>query len=75
VRVTAVRKLALEAADSELREPEIAGGITRVKGVASKGIRLGNWLSVKQGKALLNSPDVTTTCCRSSLEALDSSLR
>jgi integrase len=32
-----------------------------VKGVASKGIRLGNWLSVKQAQTLLNTPDTTTT--------------
>jgi hypothetical protein len=41
--------------------PELANGITRVKGVASKRIRLGNWLSVKQAQTLLNTPDVTTT--------------
>jgi integrase len=32
-----------------------------VKGVASKGVRLGNWLSLKQAQALLNAPDITTT--------------
>jgi len=32
-----------------------------VRGVASKGVRLGNWLSVKQAQTLLNTPDVTTT--------------
>jgi site-specific recombinase XerD len=32
-----------------------------VKGVASKGVRLGNWLSVQQAQKLLNTPDVTTT--------------
>jgi integrase len=32
-----------------------------VKGVASKGVRLGNWLSVKQAQALLNTPDAATT--------------
>src|SRR4249920_400086 len=58
VRITAVRKL---AADNGLLAPELAKGITRVKGVASKGIRLGNWLSVKQAQTLLNTPDVTTT--------------
>src|SRR5580692_10300395 len=42
VRITAVRKLAVEAADNGLLAPELANGITRVKGVASKGIRLGN---------------------------------
>src|SRR5215469_14779260 len=48
VRITAVRKLAVEAADNGLLAPELAAGITRVKGIASKGVRLGNWLSAKQ---------------------------
>jgi site-specific recombinase XerD len=60
VRITAVRKLAVEAADNGLLAPELATGITRVKGVASKGIRLGNWLSVQQAQKLLNAPNVTT---------------
>src|SRR5215831_10579232 len=60
VRITAVRKLAVEAADNGLLAPELANGITRVKGVASKGVRLGNWLSAKQAQALLNAPDVST---------------
>src|SRR3954471_12835995 len=60
VRITAVRKLAVEAADNGLLAPELANGITRVKGVASKGIRLGNWLSVQQAQKLLNAPDATT---------------
>src|SRR5262249_11370062 len=62
VRITAVRKLAVEAADNGLLAPEIAAGITRVKGVASKGVRLGNWLSVKQAQApagLLDLRDAT----------------
>jgi site-specific recombinase XerD len=61
VRITAVRKLAVEAADNGLLAPELANGIARVKGVASKGIRLGNWLSVQQAQKLLNAPDATTT--------------
>jgi site-specific recombinase XerD len=61
VRITAVRKLAVEAADNGLLAPELASGIVRVKGVASKGIRLGNWLTVRQAQALLNAPDATTT--------------
>jgi integrase len=60
VRITAVRKLAVEAGDNGLLAPELANGITRVKGVASKGVRLGNWLSLKQAQALLNAPDITT---------------
>jgi integrase len=60
VRITAVRKLAVEAADNGLLAPELANGITRVKGVASKGVRLGNWLTAKQAQGLLNSPNATT---------------
>jgi integrase len=60
VRITAVRKLAVEAADNGLLAPELANGITRVKGVPSKGVRLGNWLTAKQAQALLNAPDITT---------------
>src|SRR5271156_3311644 len=60
VRITAVRKLAVEAADNGLLAPELAAGICRVKGAKSKGVRVGNWLSVRQAQALLNAPDVTT---------------
>src|SRR5881394_1872188 len=57
VRITAVRKLAVEAADNGLLAPELAAGITRIKGVKMKGVRVGNWLSVAQAQALLNAPD------------------
>ena len=60
VRITAVRKLAAEAADNGLLAPELAAGITRVKGAKSKGVRTGNWLSVQQAQRLLNAPEVTT---------------
>jgi len=60
VRITAVRKLAVEAADNGLLAPELASGITRVKGVKSKGVRVGNWLSVRQAQTLLNAPDIST---------------
>src|SRR5271163_2619429 len=60
VRITAVRKLAVEAADNGLLAPELAAGITRIKGVRSKGVRLGNWLSMRQAQTLLNTPDITT---------------
>src|SRR5208283_6027838 len=60
VRITAVRKLAVEAADNGLLAPELADGITRVKGVASTGVRLGNSLSLRQAQARLNAPDIAT---------------
>src|ERR1035438_836157 len=54
VRITAVRKLAVEAADNGLLAPELAAGIARIKGVRSKGVRLGNWLSMRQAQGLLD---------------------
>jgi site-specific recombinase XerD len=60
VRITAVRKLAVEAADNGLLAPELAAGITRVKGAKSKGVRVGNWLSLQQAQKLLNAPVVST---------------
>jgi uncharacterized repeat protein (TIGR03803 family) len=60
VRIRAVRKLAVEAADNGLLAAELAAGITRVKGAKSKGVRMGNWLSLRQAQALFNAPDTTT---------------
>jgi integrase len=60
VRITAVRKLAVEAADNGLLAPELASGIARIKGVRSHGVRVGNWLSLLQAQTLLNTPDVRT---------------
>src|SRR5580704_17009748 len=61
VRITAVRKLVVEAVDNGLLAPELAAGIARVKSVKSIGVRMGNWLSLKQAQVLLNAPDITTT--------------
>jgi len=61
VRITAMRKLAVEAADNGLLAPELAAGIARVKSAKSTGVRMGNWLSLKQAQALLNAPDIATT--------------
>ena len=52
VRITAVRKLAVEATDNGLLAPELAAGITRMNGTKSKGVRIGNWLSARQAQAL-----------------------
>jgi site-specific recombinase XerD len=60
IRMSAIRKLAAEAADNGLLAPELAAGIARVKSVKSTGIRVGNWLSQRQAQALLSAPDITT---------------
>src|SRR5215471_10151643 len=61
VRLTAVRKLAVEAADNGLLASALAAGITRIKGVRAQGVRTGTWLSRCQAQALLNAPDIATT--------------
>src|SRR5664279_237910 len=60
VRMSAIRKLAGEAADNGLLAPELAAGIARVKSVKSTGIRVGNWLTLRQAQSLLGSPDIAT---------------
>src|ERR1035437_2116000 len=55
-RLAAVRRLAYEAADSGLLSPDVAAGIRRVKGPKNLGIRLGNWLTAEQAKALRTVP-------------------
>jgi len=58
--MSAIRKLAVEAADNGLPAPELAAGIARVKSAKSIGIRVGNWLTLQQAQALLSAPDTTT---------------
>ena len=60
IGMSAIRKLAAEAADNGLLAPELAAGISRVKSAKTQGIRVGNWLSLRQAQALLSAPDITT---------------
>jgi site-specific recombinase XerD len=60
IRMSAIRKLAAEAADNGLLAPELAAGIARVRSAKSVGIRVGNWLSLRQAQSLLTAPDVST---------------
>ena len=58
VRMSAIRKLAAEAADNGPIAPELAAGIARVKSAKSTGIRAGNRLSLRQAQSLLSAPDI-----------------
>jgi site-specific recombinase XerD len=60
IRMSAVRKLAAEAADNGLLAPELAAGIARVKSAKTQGIRTGNWLSQRQAQELLSAPHIST---------------
>ncbi|HTF70763.1 MAG TPA: tyrosine-type recombinase/integrase [Edaphobacter sp.] len=56
LRLAAVRRLAYEASDNGLLNPDLAAGIRRVKGAKRLGMRLGNWLTIDQAKKLLAVP-------------------
>jgi site-specific recombinase XerD len=60
VRLAAVRRLAYEAADTGLLSPDLAAGIRRVKGAKKLGMRLGNWLTVAEARALWQLPNMHT---------------
>jgi site-specific recombinase XerD len=60
VRMSAIRRLASEAADNNLMDPNLASGIGRVKGVKREGVRTGNWLTVHQAEKFINAPDLDT---------------
>jgi integrase len=56
LRLTAIRKLAMEAADNGLMAPELAAGIARVAGARMAGRRTGHWLLPVQAEALIGLP-------------------
>ena len=55
-RLSAIRKLATEAAANGLLDFATAGSIQQVKGVKRRGTRLGNWLTKAQTQTLLDGP-------------------
>jgi site-specific recombinase XerD len=59
-RLSAIRKLAAEAADNGLLDPQVASGIRTVKGARQEGRRTGNWLTREQAQAWLNAPEART---------------
>jgi site-specific recombinase XerD len=59
-KLSAIRKLAIEAADNGALDSQIANGIKAVKGVRREGTRTGNWLVKQQAQKMLNAPDIRT---------------
>ena len=59
-KLSAIRKLAAEAADNGLMDAQLANGVKALKGVKSGGVRTGNWLTREQAQKLLQAPDITT---------------
>ena len=57
--LSAIRKLAVEAADNGLLDPQAAAAVGRVKGIRQPGQRVGNWLTKDQAQHLLDTPDTS----------------
>jgi len=60
LRLSAIRKLAAEAADNGVMDPILAQGVKNVEGVSTYGVRTGNWLTLEQTQKLIRTPDITT---------------
>jgi site-specific recombinase XerD len=60
LKLTAIRRLADEAADNGYIDRNDASAIMKVKGTTPHGVRAGNWLTKQQAQALLLAPDTTT---------------
>jgi site-specific recombinase XerC len=61
LHLSAVRRLADEAAESGWLSPELTIGIRRVNGVKRLGRRIGNWLTGDQAQELLNAVSQDTS--------------
>jgi integrase/recombinase XerD len=59
-RLSAIRKLAAEAADNGALDPQVANGIRAVKGARREGRRTGNWLTRDEAQSWLSAPDKKT---------------
>ena len=60
IRLSAIRKLAAEAADNGLLAPDAASAVARVRGAKRHGARAGNWLTLEQAERLLELPHRAT---------------
>jgi integrase len=59
-RLSAIRRLVLQAGEEGLLPAAEALIATRIAGIRKRGVRIGNWLSPEQAEALVNAPDPTS---------------
>jgi integrase len=59
-KLSAVRKLAVEASYNGLLDPATAQAIREVRGPARRGVRTGNWLTKREAEQLLAAPAADT---------------
>lgn len=66
--MSAIRKLAREAADNGLLDQQTANGIKAAPGVKSHGDRAGLWLTKQQAQRLLTTPELVDQDGRASMK-------
>jgi integrase len=59
-RLSAIRKLATEAAANGFLDFETAASIQQVPGAKRRGVRMGNWLTPRESQELLDAPPANT---------------
>lgn len=69
LRMSAIRKLAAEAADNGLLDQQTANGIKAAPGVKAHGVRAGNWLTKREAQQLLTAPQLAGQDGRTSPKA------
>jgi integrase len=67
--MSALRKLASEAADNGLLDQQTANGIKAAPGVKAHGTRAGNWLTKREAQNLLTAPQLTDEDGKASMKA------
>jgi integrase/recombinase XerD len=60
LNLTALRRLASEAADNRLMSSEDAASIARIRGVKRHGLRIGKRLTIQEAEKLMDTPDPAT---------------
>lgn len=70
LRLSAVRRLAVYAAEAGMLSDAEANKIARVKGLKIRGVRTGNWLTAEQVQAIIDSIDASTLIGRRDLAIL-----
>ena len=57
---SAIMRLVHEAVDNMALSAEIATGIEHISSLKAEGVRMGNWLTLKQAEQLIRQPDIST---------------
>ena len=57
---SAIMRLVREAVDNQALDAQVAAGIEHISSLKREGVRMGNWLTLKQAERLIKQPDITT---------------